>query len=136
MYNQIKNVFGREKYIDSVKDFRLRQELSKFRLSCHNLQIEKGRKLKIEQSLRFCDLCKNDQIGDEKHLVLYCIDPNIVKFRYEMNVKINSMNFQFKLLPEACKFIYLFSCSDQSTINIFAIFLIKCFKYLNDNSNV
>ena len=42
-YAKIKTTFGIEKYIDSVRNFRYRNAITKIRTSSHSLEIEKGR---------------------------------------------------------------------------------------------
>lgn len=43
----------------------------KFRLSSHNLAIEKGRYSNVNRNLRTCTLCIDD-IEDEMHFILSC----------------------------------------------------------------
>ena len=44
---------------------------TKFRLSNHNLMIEKGRHRNVDESLRFCPFCPNT-VEDEIHFLLQC----------------------------------------------------------------
>ena len=46
--------------------------LSKFRLSNHDLVIEKGRHLGLEVYLRNCPLCPEIVVEDESHFLLEC----------------------------------------------------------------
>lgn len=55
----------------SVKDFKLRQQLTKFRISNHVLEIEIGRHNKVPAHNRICLKC-NLHVEDEKHFLLYC----------------------------------------------------------------
>ena len=52
----------------------LRTALTKFRASCHQLQIERGRYHcpPIPAHERFCQFCQNGSIEDEKHFLLHC----------------------------------------------------------------
>ena len=71
-YICFKHCFSMEKYLLNIKDKKLRKVMSKFRLSSHNLSIEKGRhthpKLPIDK--RICKHC--DSVEDEEHLLLHC----------------------------------------------------------------
>ena len=63
-----------EPYLLNITDFKLRRQLSRFRLSNHNLHIEKGRHAKpktpVEQ--RLCNVCNNKMIEDEFHFICVC----------------------------------------------------------------
>ena len=64
-----------EPYLYVIKDFKLRKLLSRFRLSNHSLEIEKGRhqKPKVPAHLRLCKVCKSDvNIENEAHFLLSC----------------------------------------------------------------
>ena len=53
----------------------IRSNLSQFRLSSHQLQIEKGRHHKpkpIPADKRLCIYCKSDEVEDELHFLLFC----------------------------------------------------------------
>ena len=47
-------------------------QLFRFRLSCHSLPIEQGRRAKMPRTMHFCPLCPGHHVGDERHLVLEC----------------------------------------------------------------
>ena len=73
-YCQFKKLFCMEPYLLNITDFKLRRQLSKFRLSNHNLHIEKGRHVKpktpVEERLR--NICKRILIEDEFHFICVC----------------------------------------------------------------
>ena len=76
-YRQIKIDFRKEKYLDSIKNFRERSALTKLRISAHRLEIETYRygKKPIPRNERFCSLCIPDRlihIGDEFHAIMVC----------------------------------------------------------------
>ena len=73
-YTNCKEEFGREPYLQ-LKDQKLRQSLSRTRLSAHFLGIETGRYNKAEGLFaRKCDLCSPD-VDDLRHLPFF--DPVI-----------------------------------------------------------
>ena len=68
-YGVLKTEIGYESYLSQIKDTQVRISLTKFRLSNHNLMIEKGRHQKIEKNLRFCPFCPG-KIEDEIHFLM------------------------------------------------------------------
>ena len=52
-YFTIKQNFGLEPYLTILKKFERRRSLTKFRISCHNLMIEKGRYYKYQERIEF-----------------------------------------------------------------------------------
>ena len=71
-YRQFKTNFGREKYVDIIRNDFLRKTLSRFRMSSHCLEIEVGRYSNIPQNDRMCKLCSNHQVESEYHFLLHC----------------------------------------------------------------
>ena len=71
-YRLFKDSFHFENYLDNVKIKKHRVALTRFRLSCHNLQIEAGRHHipKIPYDRRLCEEC--GVIQDEIHALLFC----------------------------------------------------------------
>ncbi len=57
-----------------IKPFKERQILSKYRLSDHDLEIERGRHRQTwsEREQRICRHCDLQQIEDEKHFLMMC----------------------------------------------------------------
>lgn len=81
-YFLLKNTFAIEKYLLSLKSFEQRKILCKFRISAHELRIERGRyeytkdingkKIPLERSQRTCTLCNSNCIEDEIHFLTNC----------------------------------------------------------------
>jgi hypothetical protein len=69
-----KTNFVMETYLLNVRDFKLRRIISKFRLSNHQLAIEKGRHVRpiIPADQRYCKLCNSDKIENEEHFLCDC----------------------------------------------------------------
>ena len=70
-YALIKTDTGIERYLNHIKNTKDRIMFTKFRLSNHNLMIEKGRHRNIDKSLRFCPFCPNI-VEDEIHFLIKC----------------------------------------------------------------
>ena len=73
-YSHFKQSFGPqcEKHLSVVHNRNYRRALSQFRMSTHNLQIEKGRYLGLPQAERLCKLCNMNDIENEYHFLLAC----------------------------------------------------------------
>ena len=70
-FGKIKRIIGIEKYLLHPLDLETRTILSKFRLSNHDLMIEKGRHIKLDKTERFCPFCPT-LIETEFHFLLHC----------------------------------------------------------------
>ena len=71
LYNQIKHVFEREKYLDDIESFKMRKSITKFRCSNHKLEIEVGRHKNIASDETVCKLCPNE-LETESHFLSKC----------------------------------------------------------------
>ena len=75
-YNSIKCTFAKEPYLNSIKSVHDRHSLTKFRISAHDLSIERGRYNNTQREDRVCVWCKTsmglDIIEDELHLLNTC----------------------------------------------------------------
>ena len=69
-YSLVKKDLRKEPYLETVKNVKDRISMTKFRLSNHNLMIEKGRHLNLPKHERKCPLCFCFE--DEKHFLLNC----------------------------------------------------------------
>ena len=89
---QFKNQIRQEKYLSTVNDRNLRVILTKFKLSDHELNIEKGRHKNIKRQERLCPCCSlKKQIENETHFLLEC--PYYNKLRQGFMVNLISHNF-------------------------------------------
>ena len=72
-YSLFKTKVGCEEYLHTLKNTALRQSFTKFRLSNHLLNIEKGRHTtpKTPKEVRFCPFCPN-KVEDEQHFLIDC----------------------------------------------------------------
>ena len=81
-----------EKYTQ-ILDQKQRQVLCKFRISSHDLEIEKGRYYQIEPEKRICKLC-NVEEEDEMHFLLKCS-----KLEETRSIILNSIYLKYKNIP-------------------------------------
>ena len=70
-YGLLKFHPGFENYLSEIKSIKERTALTKFRLSNHQLMIEKGRHRDLDRAERFCPFCPKS-IEDEIHFLLNC----------------------------------------------------------------
>ena len=87
IYGKIKKEYREEPHVSQVDKYR--SAITRFRISGHNLPIEKDRWEGIYKSERRCKKCINNDVGDEKHYILYCNVPEIVDFRVNFSWVIN-----------------------------------------------
>ena len=59
--------FGIEKNLNFIKNDQLRNVLSRFRLTSHDLEIEIGRYNNIFRDSRYCKMCTQNVIESEFH---------------------------------------------------------------------
>ena len=71
-YSMFKTTFGFEKYLECIMNDKFRKSLTSFRVSAHNLEIERGRYYNIPRNLRTCKLCNMQAVESEFHFLLTC----------------------------------------------------------------
>ena len=125
-FGKIKHAVGIEKYLLYPMDLEVRTAITKFRLSNHDLMIEKGRHRKIDKSERFCPFCPS-LVETELHFLLKC--ETFSCLRGDLFTEIAHRLPFFNLLSDDHKFISLFSTLE--VIKYVGIFLEKGFKSRN-----
>ena len=71
-YSLVKNKPGIESYLKTIMNENYRVALTKFRLSNHELMIEKGIHQGVSRTERFCPICPHHAIEDEIHFLVVC----------------------------------------------------------------
>ena len=73
-YRKFKSNFGKETYVDIIRNKNMRKSLARLRTSAHKLHIETGRyhknRKKVEQ--RICNICNSGDVEDEEHFLMTC----------------------------------------------------------------
>ena len=108
-YRLFKDKFVFENYLN-WGSFCQRKLITKFRISAHNLEIERGRYKNIPSDQRFCNLCKN-AVEDEIHFLLEC--PNTEQIRKTI---LNDIFYRYpnlKNLNNKELFIWLLSAEEN-----------------------
>ena len=71
-YKAFKSLLEPKIYLTRINSLLLRRELSKFRISNHNLMTEEGRQKGILRELRLCKSCDLRCEEDKYHFVIIC----------------------------------------------------------------
>ena len=103
-YALIKSEIGMEKYLTEMKNVQLRIKYTKFRLSNHNLMIEKGRYTGLKPEERSCPFCLN-RTEDELHFLLDC--QLYSTLRHILMSKVIHLNYSFQFYQREYKFGHL-----------------------------
>lgn len=110
IYARFKHEFGFENYSDFIVESKFRVALSRFRISSHDLFIERGRYENLPRNERICKFCNSQSVESEYHFLLVC--PYYVELR----------NKYFKRYychwPNLNKFNSLMTNSKQITLNL------------------
>lgn len=71
-YSRYKHEFKFENYLDFILEKKYKIALTQFRLSSHDLEIERGRYVNIPRNERTCKYCNLDMVENEYHFLLVC----------------------------------------------------------------
>jgi hypothetical protein len=111
-YRLFKNTFNFEHCL-SFGNYSQRKLLTQFRISAHDLEIEKERYIGLKAHDRKCKLCKID-IEDECHFLLQC--PKLEIERKDILELISKEYKNFNSLDVNNKFIWLMPSEDYFVI--------------------
>lgn len=122
LYKEFKTNVSLEKYLTDVKNRNHKIALTRFRVSNHDLLIEKGRHFrpKIEREDRKCFLCK-DHIEDERHFITKC--PLYKNERILLYRTINENSIFFEAFSDEQKFLFIMTNENENVINGLAKFV-------------
>ena len=105
---------------------RLRSALAKFRISSHELAIEKGRHNNVAVDQRFCQLCisnNNYFIEDEYHVLLKC--------PFYQELRTVYLNMYIDLPVNLYTFTKIMSSKDNNELSRLALYIANMFKLRN-----
>ena len=125
-YRMFKTEFAYEKYLDCINSKNHKQQLSRFRLSAHKLEIETGRYNNIPRDERKCKLCNLNTVESEYHFLLIC--PIYKDLRTKYSIRTN--------WPNLAKFKNILSCQNTQVINNVARFLTDAMKLREEKLEV
>ena len=130
-YRLFKIGYECESYLSLVKNSKYRIALSKFRTSCHSLEVERGRYTNPITPLerRLCFVCR--EIEDEIHFIMHC--QLFETERLDLFGRVGNKFPVFSALDETAKFIFLMQNSDAQLITWVAKFIHHSMNKRNDN---
>ena len=119
-----KTNFKLENYLVVLKDYKLKKCMSKFRLSSHDLEIDKGRYFGVPLEQRLCKFCNRKCVEDENHFLMECNYYNEIQESF------------FKVLRTKCMLVdptfeNILSSNDHNVIFHVAKCIYKMFKKRN-----
>ena len=85
LYRELKDDFSMSEYLKILHNKKLRNVVSKLRLSSYQLAVESGRHIGIERQNRKCIFCTTNDIEDEYQFVLIC--PHSSNLRMHQYIK-------------------------------------------------
>ena len=107
-YRHMKKHFVFENYLINMKNNKARKNLTRLRISSHNLGIEKGRHAGKNVTERICMTCNNGSIDDEFHTILKC--KSYDEPRSELMTDLKTAVSAFEQFNENEKFNIIMSC--------------------------
>ena len=109
LYKHLVDNFTIQYYLQKSLNPTYRKYLSKFRLSAHSLNIEKGRYNNTNRRDRICTLCNSSDIEDEFHFILKCPIYNDLRVNYIKNY--------YYRRPSVFKLVQLLSVNNVKIVN-------------------
>ena len=130
LVSYLKKYFCVEPYILHTRGNHLITSMARYRMSSHDLNIERGRYnnpiTPINQ--RICTRCELNEIDDEIHLLLHCNAMN-----NERKILFNSVTatINIGLQPTNEMFLQIMTSRDITVVKSLAQFIYGCFKQIN-----
>ena len=123
-YRLFKDKVSFEPYLHEIGKLEDRVLITKFRISAHELEIERGRykrprKVPLEE--RVCKQCAQQEIEDERHVALSCSKYEMA--RQDLYSKLHVCNPRFLFMCPEDKFKEVMGCRDKDHSSALAIFL-------------
>ena len=112
-YCGFQSLFEHELYLNCITNRKYRHVISQFRISAHDLEIERERYNGIDRSDRICKLCRRS-IEDEFHFVLSCSIYIELRQKY--------IPIAYHRAPSAHKFKRLMNVTDKKIANNIALY--------------
>ena len=126
-YSLVKKSLCVEPYILNIKGNHLITAMARYRMSSHDLKIERGRFnnpiTPINQ--RICTRCESNVIDDEIHLLLHCNAMN-----NEREILLNSIAGIINMQPTNDIFLRIMTSRDITVVKSLAKFIYGCFKQI------
>ena len=123
--------FSPEPFLDSLHNFNIKRDYTKFRTSSHCLMVETGRysRPKIKRENRTCTLSNTKEVEDERHLIFNCNAHS--ELRKSFFDKIHSI-VQLHPNDENSFIKTIFSTKNATATFFVANYISKCFEKRRD----
>ena len=125
-YYKFKPFFKKEMYLNAIKNRDIRKSFTRFRVSAHDLEIERGRYKNIKSDNRTCKHCQMLEKEDEFHFLIACpkyTAEREILFTYSAKYCLN-----FNTLSDQNKFLWLMTTEDTGVITKLAFYIHSCFE--------
>ena len=132
-YFSFKPKFKKELYLNVISNRVVRKSFTQFRISAHQLAIERGRYKKVKAAERICKCCQTNEVEDEIHFLLKC--PKYEEERNKLLLPIMNSYKNFKELTAENKFIWLLSNENIDIIQELAQFVCTCLEIRKQRSS-
>ncbi len=121
-------------YLSTVKDCKLRRQMTRYRLSGHTLTIETGRYRQhwLPRESRICPYCTHGEVETEQHFLTSC--PNYQDIRNTFYPKFETLYPDFKMLNKKTQLQYLLG-EKQDCISLAANYIDACHKKREESTN-
>jgi hypothetical protein len=129
-YKQLQKEYKLQPYIENIRTVPHKICISKLRLGCHWLRIQTGKyennggPIPVEE--RFCQQCLNNQIEDEKHLVLHCKSLEDIRKTYFESI--TQKDPSFLLLNDDDRAEYLLQANEANSCKEVGLYIFNIFK--------
>jgi exonuclease III len=129
LYCSLKKSYEAERYLYEITNRQHRAALTKLRLSAHHLPIERlRRQSNTDRMKRYCITCDQKALGDEKHVLLECSNPALVKLRFSVLCKLNHLYTSFGTLPMNTQLLFMLMGHDKTMTSICSEFMEEVLK--------
>ena len=118
-----------EHYLANVNNFDQRENITKLRISVHQLNIERGRYTGLPPELRLCSQCHLKEVEDELHFLLVC--PKYNNERLQLVESVSKINSNFSLMTPAEKLMWILNNESKEVLCLLGKFIFKNGKRTN-----
>ena len=125
IYKYLPDTFFLQYYLRKSLPDSFTRVIAKFRMSSHNLLIEKGRYTNVPRDQRICLNCNSNDIEDEYHFIFMCPKYSDLRSRF---IK----RFYYRN-PSMFKLVQLLSAKNRKTLCNLSKFLTRALKRRSDN---
>ena len=121
-YKEFKTLLNPEKYLQVISNYFIRKQLTRFRISNHQLLIEEGRHRRIDPIDRRCKFCEMNCVENEIHFLLVC------PLYHKLQLKYILIPEHFGFYQSYNNLIKIMSSESEKVIRNIAFFVHKDFK--------